>query len=508
MSGRDGTAQQLSEYKAISKPTTFTTGWGAHVPSMTSSLTAGKRGPLCVQDTVFFDTFHHFNRERIPERVVHAKGAGAFGYFECTKDVTKYTKAVVFSQVGKKTDLAVRFSTTGGESGANETSRESRGFSLKFYTEDGIWDLTALHLPVFFVRDAMIFPSLNHVVKRNPVTHVKDFDAFWDFISLRPELIHSFLHLFSPSGIPDGYRHMNGYAQNIFKLVNTEGEGVWCKFHIITNQGVKNIETAKAIEIAGTDPDYATRDLYNAIHAGKYPKWTLNIQVMTFEEAKSMKWNIFDPTQLWPEDQFPLIEAGNIVLNKNPTNYFSDVEQIAFNPGHLIPGIEPSPDKVLQARLLTYSDAQRYRLGANHLQLPVNCPHHNNKTRVSNEQRDGFATYYNQNGTPNYYPNSFNGPEIDPLAKIQPYEVSGFVDRYDTGDEDNYSGATLFWQKLKLDEQTILVKNLASTLTFAQDFIQERTIKVLSQVDETLAKLVQESINRQIETKNVTGTLW
>jgi len=345
------------------------------VGDKTNSLTVGSRGPILLQDHVLIDELAHFDRERIPERVVHAKGAGAFGYFEVTHDISKYCKAAVFGQVGKQTPIAVRFSTVGGESGSADTARDPRGFAVKFYTEEGNWDLVGNNTPIFFIRDPILFPSFIHTQKRNPQTHLKDPDAFWDFITLRPESSHQVSFLFSDRGTPQGYRHMNGYGSHTFKMVNAQDDPVYVKFHYKTNQGIKCFDRQQADNMSRDDPDFAIRDLYNAIAEGDFPSYTMFIQVMTFQEAEQFPFNPFDLTKVWSHADFPLIPVGKLVLNKNPKNYFAEVEQLAFSPAHLVPGIEPSPDKMLQGRLFSYSDTHRHRLGANYLQIPVNCPY-------------------------------------------------------------------------------------------------------------------------------------
>lgn len=434
----------------------------------------------------------HFDRERIPERVVHAKGAGAFGYFEVTHDIRKYSAAKVFDTIGKKTPIAVRFSTVGGESGSADTVRDPRGFAVKFYTEDGIWDLVGNNTPIFFIRDPILFPSFIHTQKRNPQTHLKDANMFWDFMTLRPETTHQCLFLFADRGIPDGYRHMNGYGSHTFKLVNAEGKTVFCKFHYKTNQKIRNLDVKKADELSGTDPDYSIRDLYNAIANGDFPSWTFYIQVMTPEQAQRSSFNPFDLTKVWPHSEYPLIPVGKLVLNRNPQNYFAEVEQIAFSPAHLVPGIEPSPDKMLQGRLFAYGDTHRHRLGANYLQLPVNCPF-----SVRNYQRDGPQAFNNQGNAPNYHPNSFNGPNSDDRAKIlsPPVTVSGEATKYDTWDQDNFSQAKIFYQRtLDASAQARLVSNIVGHLSGAADFIQERAVKVFGQVDATLGQKIADGL--------------
>ncbi|CRK95906.1 CLUMA_CG009352, isoform A [Clunio marinus] len=491
------TDNQLSDFKKSQKngPGVATLASGAPIGVKTATQTVGQRGPVLLQDINFIDEMSHFDRERIPERVVHAKGAGAFGVFEVTHDITKYTNAKVFEKIGKQTPMVARFSTVGGESGSADTARDPRGFALKFYTDDGVWDLVGNNTPIFFIRDPILFPSFIHTQKRNPQTHLKDPDMFWDFISLRPETTHQVMFLFGDRGTPDGYRFMNGYGSHTFKLINAKGDAHYCKFHFKTAQGIKNLPTEKADALAGSDPDYAIRDLFNAIAKGEFPSWNLFLQVMTFEQAEKYKYNPFDVTKVWSQKEYPLIPVGRMTLNRNPNNYFAEVEQSAFAPSHLVPGIEPSPDKMLQGRLFSYADTHRHRLGANYLQLPVNCPY---RVSVKNYQRDGPMTFNdNQGGAPNYYPNSFEGPE--PSSRTvnlqQPYKVSGEVYRFDSGDEDNFSQATIFWNQV-LDEaaRKRLVSNIAGHLVNAKAFIQERAIGNFAKVSSEFGKALTEAI--------------
>ncbi|RUS77618.1 hypothetical protein EGW08_014618 [Elysia chlorotica] len=496
MANRDRAAEQMNEYKKTqARPDVLTTGTGAPVGNKNASLTVGPRGPILLQDFVFTDEMAHFNRERIPERVVHAKGSGAFGYFEVTHDITKYCKAKVFEQVGKKTPLAIRFSTVGGEKGSADTARDPRGFAMKFYTEEGNWDLVGNNTPIFFIRDPILFPSFIHTQKRNPVTNLKDPDMFWDFISLRPETTHQVSFLFSDRGTPDGYRHMNGYGSHTFKLVNKEGQAFYCKFHCKTDQGIKNLMADRAGDLSGTDPDYAQRDLFNAIDEGNFPSWSMYIQVMTFEEAEKSAFNPFDLTKVWPQGKYPLIPVGRLVLNRNPKNYFAEVEQIAFSPAHMVPGIEASPDKMLQGRLFSYSDTHRHRLGSNYLQLPVNCPFN---TKMRNYQRDGpQCVDDNQGGAPNYFPNSFSGPQ-DMLDKVESsYKLTGDVGRYNTADDDNFSQTGIFWKKvLSPEARARLVDNIAGHLKDAQDFIQKRAVGNFAQADADFGKALRMALDK------------
>jgi catalase len=387
-----------------------TTSQGAPVDTLTASMTAGPvAGPIVLQDFPLLDHLAHFDRERIPERVVHAKGAGAFGTFVTTTDfLSRYCKAEMFAAKGLETPVAVRFSTVGGESGSADTVRDPRGFAIKFYTGQGNWDLVGNNTPIFFLRDPILFPSFIHTQKRHPQTHLPDANMFWDFISLRPETTHQVSFLFSDRGIPNGYRHMNGYGSHAFKNVNASGEAMYVKYHFKTDQGIANLPPSEATQLAGSDPDYATRDLSRAIENGNYPSWTLYVQVMTLEQASQCPFNPFDLTKVWSHADYPLHEVGRLTLHTNPTDYFSQMEQIAFSPSHMIPGIEPSPDKMLQARLFSYPDTHRHRLnGPNYHTIPVNAPKLDQCLSTRHYQRDGPMTVTaNGAGGPNYYPNS------------------------------------------------------------------------------------------------------
>lgn len=448
-----------------------------------------------LQDWDFLERMGHFNRERIPERVVHAKGAGAFGYFQVTHDITNYTAAKVFEYPGKKTPIAVRFSQVSGNMGTADTVRDPRGFAVKFYTDDGIWDLVGNNTPIFFIRDPILFISFIHTQKRNPVTNVyRDWDMFWDFISLRPETIHQVMFLFSDRGIPDGYRYMHGYGSHTFSLVDKNGKVTYCKYHYRTDQGIKNLDAQKAQELAGSNADYAIRDLYDAIANGNYPSWSFFIQVMTPEEANAANFDPFDVTKVWPQCDYPLIPVGKLVLNRNPDNYFAEVEQIAFNPNNMVPGTSLSPDRLLQGRLFGYQDTHRYRLGVNYNQLPVNSPY-----KARNFQRDGKATIDNQNGGPNYHPNSFGGPETDPRTwHMWPYyDISGEVGYYDNGKEDNYSQPRVFYREV-LDDgaRKRLIDNLATSLRNCSEEIWSRQVSEFAKVDEDFGRQLAKAIRQ------------
>jgi len=495
--GRDPASDQLLRFKQAQKsPTILTLSHGTPISTKTAVQTVGQRGPMLLQDLVYLDELAHFDRERIPERVVHAKGAGAFGYLEITHDtITKYSKAKLFDTVGKKTPLFIRFSTVGGESGSADSARDPRGFAVKFYTEDGNWDLVGNNTPIFFIRDPILFPSFIHTQKRNPATHLKDPDMFWDFLSQRPESIHQVMFLFSDRGTPDGYRHMNGYGSHTFKLVNSRNEAFYCKFHIKTDQKIRNLTAERANTLSASDPDFAIRDLYNAIERKEFPSWTFYIQIMTFAEAEKVQFNPFDLTKVWPHGDYPLIPVGKVVLDRNPNNYFAQVEQSAFCPAHLVPGIEPSPDKMLQGRLFSYTDTHFHRLGKNYLQLPVNCPF---KARVSNSQRDGPACFTeNQAGAPNYHPNMFEGPVPHKGAAEHAVKVTGDVDRHETGDDDNFTQPGVFWRKvLKPEERQRLVDNISGHLKHANETIRQRAVKVFTQVDPEFGQGVEKGLSR------------
>jgi len=417
------------------------------------SMTVGPRGPILLQDYYLHEKLAHFNRERIPERIVHAKGTGAYGKFTVTGNITRYTKAKLFSKVGNKCRAFVRFSTVGGEKGSADTERDPRGFAVKFYLEDGNWDLVGNNTPVFFIKDPKKFPDFVHTQKRDPKTNLKSATMMWDFWSLNPESLHQVMILFSDRGTPDGYRFMNGYGSHTFSMINKKNERIWVKFHFKTQQGIKTLTGPQAEELKGKDPDYAQRDLVEAISKKNFPKWTLKIQVMNDEQAKKFKWNPFDITKVWSHKDFPLIEVGVMELNEIPENYYANVEQAAFAPAHVIDGIGLSPDKLLQGRILAYPDAHRYRLGANYEQLPVNRP----IVSVHHHQRDGFMSLENKSGSgPNYYPNSFDDIVADKSYKEPSMKLdSSIVDSYDRNlkDDDHYSQPGKLFRKVMNEQQ-------------------------------------------------------
>ncbi|MGN7165531.1 catalase KatA [Paenibacillus cellulositrophicus] len=439
----------------------LTTSWGAPVGDNQNSITAGHRGPTLIQDVHLLEKLAHFNRERVPERVVHAKGAGAHGYFEVTNDMSKYTKAKLFHDKGKRTDLFIRFSTVAGELGSADTVRDPRGFAVKFYTEEGNYDIVGNNTPIFFIRDAIKFPDFIHTQKRDPRTHLKNPNAVWDFWSLSPESLHQVTYLMGDRGIPATLRHMHGFGSHTFKWVNEQGEAVWIKYHFKTDQGVKNLDPDLAAKLAGENPDYHIQDLQQAIEAGDYPSWTLYVQIMPLEDANTYRFDPFDVTKTWSQKDYPLIEVGKMVLDRNPENYFAEVEQATFSPGNLVPGVEPSPDKMLQGRLFAYADAHRYRVGANHNQLPINRP----KVPVNNYQRDGYMNSGTNGGGSVYYePNSFNGPKEDPHARITPFEVDGYAAQTAYDHDDHYTQAGDLYRLMSEEEKARLIRTIVDAM--------------------------------------------
>ncbi len=475
----------------------LTTATGTPVGDNQNSLTAGHRGPTLIQDVHLLEKLAHFNRERVPERVVHAKGGGAHGYFEVTNDVSKYTKADFLSEVGKKTPMFIRFSTVAGELGSADTVRDPRGFAVKFYTEEGNYDLVGNNTPVFFIRDAIKFPDFIHTQKRNPQTHLKDANATWDFWSLSPESLHQISILHSDRGIPATWRHMNGYGSHTFKWVNKDGEAFFIKYHFKTDQGVKNLDTDLASKLAADNPDYHIEDLFNAIEDGNLPSWTLKVQIMPAADANTYRYDPFDVTKVWSHQDYPLIEVGRMVLDRNPENYFAEVEQAAFSPGNFVPGVEASPDKMLQGRLFGYSDAHRYRIGANHEALPINRA----KSPVNHYQRDGFMRFDGNGGSSvNYEPNSVDGPKETPENKTTPYEVEGFADSVPYDSEDHFSQPrALFRDVMDEDERTRLIQNFVDHMSRVdRQEILIRQIELFYTVDPELGTRIAEGLNLEV----------
>ncbi len=461
----------------------LTTTAGAPIADNQNSMTAGPRGPVLMQDYQLLEKLAHQNRERIPERVVHAKGWGAFGRLTITQDITKYTRAKLFSEVGKKTDLLIRFSTVAGETGAADAERDVRGFAMKFYTEEGNWDLVGNNTPVFFIRDPLKFPDFIRTQKRHPRTNLRSPTAMWDFWSLSPESLHQITILMSDRGLPVSPRFMNGYGSHTFSFWNQEGERFWVKFHFKTQQGHRHYTNQEAEQVVGRTRESYQEDLFGAIENKQFPRWTMYVQVMNEQQAESTTFNPFDLTKVWPHKDYPLIEVGVVELNRNPDNYFAEVEQAAFSPSNVVPGIGFSPDKMLQARIFAYADAHRYRLGTHYEALPVNTP----KCPVAHYHKDGAMRFF-QNDTGNadayYEPNSFGGPTEDPSVAEPPLRISGDADRYNhrEGNDDFAQPRALF--ALFDDEQRQrLFGNIAAAMGGVPESIIHRQLALFDQVD-------------------------
>ncbi len=476
----------------MSKKAKLTTAGGIPVPDNQNSLTAGERGPLLAQDWQLFEKHAHFNRERIPERVVHAKGSAAYGTLTITGDITTYSKAKIFAEIGKQTECFLRFSTVAGERGAADAERDVRGFALKFYTEEGNWDLVGNNTPVFFVLDPYKFPDFIHTQKRDPKTNLRNPTAMWDFWSLSPETLHQVTILFSDRGLPRSYRHMNGYGSHTFSLINAEGERSWVKFHFKTEQGIECLSNEEAAKLVGEDRESHQRDLADAIERGDHPRWTFYVQVMPEDDAEKVPYNPFDLTKVWPHGDYPLIEVGTLELNRNPENYFAEVEQSCFSPANVVPGISHSPDKMLQFRILSYGDAHRHRLGVNYESLPVNrarCP-------VHNYYRDGAMRFDdNEGGSVNYEPNSSGGPIEVPEVKEPPLEVRGAADRYNPReDNDHFSQAGDLFRLMSAEERQRLAANIASAMRGVPEPIQQRQLGHFYKADPEYGQAVAEAL--------------
>ncbi|MBN9019483.1 MAG: catalase [Rhizobiales bacterium] len=441
----------------------MTTTAGAPISDNQNSLTAGERGPVLMQDWQLVEKLAHQNRERIPERVVHAKGWGAHGTLTITHDITQYTKASVFAQVGKKIEMMARFSTVAGETGAADAERDVRGFALKFYTDEGNWDLVGNNTPVFFVRDPLKFPDFIHTQKRHPKTNLRSPTAMWDFWSLSPESLHQVTILFSDRGLPQTVRHMNGYGSHTYSFINAAGERFWVKFHFKTLQGHRHWTNGEAAEVVGRTRESTQEDLFGAIERGEFPRWRLQVQVMPELDAEKTWYNPFDLTKVWPHADYPPIDVGILELNRNADNYFAEIEQVAFSPSNIVPGIGFSPDKMLQARIFSYADAHRYRLGTHYEALPVNAP----KVPVHNYHKDGAMRFFPPGTNPDAYyePNSFGGPKQDDKFREPPLKLSGDADRYDRrkGNDDYQQPGDLF-RLFTREQKERLFGNLAAAM--------------------------------------------
>jgi len=478
----------------------MTTNVGAPVDSDQESISTGERdGYTMMQDVHLVEKLAHFNRERIPERVVHAKGAGAHGYFEVTNDLTQYTCAGLFSKVGKKTELFARFSTVGGERGSADAARDPRGFAVKLYTDEGNYDLVGNNIPIFFIRDAIKFPDFIHTQKREPKSNLKPAVMKWDFWSLTPESLHQVTMLHTDRGTPLDYRHMDGFSSHTYMWYNEKGDYVWVKYHFKTDQGYKTMTGPEAEEMSGKNPDHATEDLFNAIEKGEYPSWTVSVQVMTPEQALDYRFHPFDVTQVWYHSDFPLIPLGKMVLDRNPENYFAEVEQAAFSPGNFVRGIGPSPDKLLQGRLFAYDDAHRYRLGANFAQIPINQP---KNMKVSNYQRDGYMSVDGNGGAmPNYYPNTMEGTPVPDKSFSPPaVEVDAVIKRHSlpTEDLDFVQTGELYRRVLDDEGKDHLINNIEADMQDVPQNIMLRQCALFYKADEDYGTRVAERMGLDV----------
>ena len=458
----------------MAKRKQLTTAHGHPVADNQNSLTAGPRGPLLMQDYQLLEKMATFNRERIPERVVHAKGSGAFGTLRITHDITKFSKARVFEKIGKETPMLARFSTVAGERGAADAERDVRGFALKFYTEDGNWDMVGNNTPVFFIRDPYKFGDFIHTQKRDPKTNMRSNTWMWDFWSLSPESLHQVTILFSDRGLPVSFRFVNGYSSHTYSFINKRNERYWVKFHFKTKQGIKTWTNAEAAKIVGEDRESSQRDLYEAIEQGDFPQWRFCVQIMPEKEAETYKWNPFDLTKVWSHKDYPLIDVGIMELNRNPENYFAEIEQAAFEPSNIVPGISFSPDKMLQARIMSYADAHRYRMGVNYAALDVNKP----KCPVNHYHRDGKMRFDgNFGGDLNYEPNSFGGPVEDLRFLEPPLKISGDANRYNHREgNDDYTQPGDLFRLMSTDQKKQLFGNLSGALSVVPKRIQARQL--------------------------------
>ncbi len=465
---------------------------GAPVSDNLNIQTAGPRGPALLQDIWLIEKLAHFDREVIPERRMHAKGSGAHGVFTVTHDVTRYTKAKIFSAIGKETPMFARFSTVAGERGAADAERDIRGFALKFYTEEGNWDVVGNNTPVFFFRDPLRFADLNHAIKRDPRTGLRSPDNNWDFWTLLPEALHQVTIVMSERGIPRSYRHMHGFGSHTFSLIDAEGQRSWVKFHFRSQQGIANLSDAEAEALIGKDRESHGRDLFESIENGDFPRWTLFIQIMTDPEAKAFPFNPFDLTKVWPKKDFPLIEVGYFELNRNPENYFAEVEQAAFSPANIVPGIGFSPDKMLQGRLFSYGDTQRYRLGVNFNHIPVNAP----KCPFHSYHRDGaMRTDGNLGATPTYFPNSRGEWADQPALNEAPLPLDGDAYHWDHRvDDDHYQQPGDLFRMMSPAQQQQLFDNTARQVGGAAAAIQERHIANCTKADPAYGEGVRQAL--------------
>ncbi|WP_348707584.1 catalase [Acidovorax soli] len=476
--------------------TKLTTVAGAPVANNQDSLTAGPRGPMLLQDVWHLEKMAHFNREVIPERRMHAKGSGAFGTFTVTQDITRYTAAKIFSAVGKQTEMFARFSTVAGERGAADAERDIRGFAMKFYTEEGNWDLVGNNTPVFFFRDALKFPDLNKAVKRDPYTNMRSAESNWDFWTSLPEALHQITIVMSDRGIPRGYRHMHGFGSHTYSFINAANERFWVKFHFVSQQGIENLSDAEAAAVVAGDRESSQRDLLEAIDRSEFPQWKLCVQIMPEAHAATYRFHPFDLTKVWSKKDYPLIEVGIVELNRNPRNYFADVEQASFTPANMVPGIGPSPDRMLQSRLFSYGDAARYRLGVNHHSIPVNAP----RCPVHSYHRDGaMRVDGNHGGTIAYEPNTKGEWQEQPAYAEPPLALHGPADRWDyrADDNDYFTQPGDLFRLMTPDKQQLLCENTARNIAGVSQHIVDKHIAHCTQADPAYGAGVARAIEAQ-----------
>ncbi len=472
----------------------LTTIAGAPVVDNNNVITAGRRGPMLLQDVWYLEKLGHFSREVIPERRMHAKGSGAYGTFTVTQDITRFTRANIFSEIGKKTEMFIRFSTVAGERGAADAERDIRGFAMKFYTGEGNWDLVGNNTPVFYLRDPLKFPDLNHVVKRDPHTNLRNPTYKWDFFSLSPESLHQLTIDYSDRGLPRSYRHIHGFGSHTYSFINDQNQRFWVKFHMRCQQGIENLMDDEAAQLISKDRESSQRDLYTAIERGDFPRWKFYIQVMPEHEAAQTPYNPFDLTKVWPHGDYPLIEVGEFALNRNPENYFSEVEQVAMNPANVVPGISFSPDRMLQGRLFSYGDAHRYRLGVNHHQIPVNAP----KCPFHIYHRDGAMRIDGNSGNgATYEPNSFHVFQEQPDFREPPLSLEGAADHWNQREDGDYfTQPRALFNLLSLEEHQRMFTRIADELKQVPEFIQQRQIALFRLVAEEYGAGVEKALQQ------------
>ena len=489
------------------RPAVTTTDAGIPASSDEYSLSVGPNGPLLLQDHYIIQKMAQFNRERVPERVVHAKGSGAFGYFEVTEDVSQWTRAAFLNKVGKRTKVLARFSTVAGEQGSADTERDPRGFALKFYTEEGNYDLVGNNTPIFFVRDPSKFQDFIHSQKRMPASDMRSHNAMWDFWSLSPEALHQVAFLMSDRGTPKTYRHMNGYGSHTFMWINAQGERFWVKYHFKTEQGIQNFTDAEAKAMRSEDPDFHRRDLRESIDKKDFPSWRLEMQIMPFADAENYRFNPFDLTKVWPHSDYKPVTIGRLVLDRNPANFFTEIEQASFEPANMVPGVGPSPDKMLLGRLFSYPDAHRYRIGTNYLQLPVNQP----EAEVHSYNKDGSMRYRHNGDQPVYAPNSYGGPQAD----SQRYPEAGWAASGEMvrsayvphkEDSDFVQVGNFYRHALSQTDRDHLVSNIVGHMSQSEGverFIQERAVKLWHQVDSDLGTRIAQGLGLAVPAQAV-----